>query len=441
MTRSSKAAGGNDRQHWRPRAQGLGRSSIAWSALLGTMLAGCGAAQGYGRLVLTDPLLGGMKAAVVAFPAGWKAQGSVSRVACSMFRGRRGGQTQLLLHAVSPDGQMQYRMLPVLGWQWANQRYSNPQLRQFMARQAPHQPPGCLPIFAPINAAQFVQLYAQHLRGVRIVGAAPVAPALQATVARNAAKARRRLAQSHMGRLLAQRGISQRITADAASLRLKTDSGRYDGLLTAEVTCDARNGGSSGNCSATTQLLLTPVGKLGEVSRLVASLPSVQWDPHWKAALHSVTRREFASIENANQRQANTRLRNAAREDQARSNASHRAFMQQQATQRREHDAFLGQMRSSTQRSMNNANAAMNARSTAASDWTDYALDQQTVRGANGTYKTSSQYTNVWSSPNAASPSHRRTFGSTDHNANPNSATDNTWTKDKKVHGNGHPPW
>ena len=432
MTRSSKAAGRNDRQHRRPRGSGLGRSSIAWSALLGTMLAGCGAAQGYGRLVLTDPLLGGMKAAVVAFPAGWKAQGSVSRVACSMFRGRRGGQTQLLLHAVSPDGQMQYRMLPVLGWQWANQRYSNPQLRQFMARQAPHPDPGCLPIFAPINAAQFVQLYAQHLRGVRIVGAAPVAPALQAKVA--AANARGRSAP-------------QRTTMDAASLRLKTDSGRYDGLLTALVTCgtwnlgSGGNFGSSGSCSAVTRLLLSPVGKLGEVNRLVASLPPVQWDPHWTAALHSVTRREFASIENANQRQANTRLRSAAREDQARSNASHRAFMQRQATLRREHDAFLGQMRSSTQRSMNNANAAMNARSTAASDWTDYALDQQTVRGANGTYKTSSQYTNVWSSPNAASPSHRRTFGSTDHNANPNSATDNTWTKDKKVHGNGHPPW
>jgi hypothetical protein len=37
--------------------------------------------------------------------------------------------------------------------------------------------------------------------------------------------------------------------------------------------------------------------------------------------------------------------------------------------------------------------------STAASDWRDYAADQQTVTGANGTYKTSNQYSNVWSSP------------------------------------------
>ncbi|MEO6829290.1 MAG: hypothetical protein ABI164_05730 [Acidobacteriaceae bacterium] len=81
----------------------------------------------------------------------------------------------------------------------------------------------------------------------------------------------------------------------------------------------------------------------------------------------------------------------------------------------------------------------LNARSTAASDMQDYSLDQQTVSGANGTYKTSSQYSNVWSNPNGPALSNGRTFGSTDNTIDPNSATDNSWTKDTKVHGNGQP--
>ncbi len=445
MTRGTEAARRNDRHHRRPRVAGLAGPLAAWSAWLGLMmLPGCSAAQGYGHLVLTDPLLGGMKAAVVAFPAGWNAQGTVSRGTCGMFRGRRGGQPVALLRAVSADGQMQYRTMPVLGWQWANQRYTNPQLREFMARQPKHQAPGCLPIFAPVSAAQFVRLYAEHLRGVTIVGAAPVPPALQATVARAAAKQRRHFAQGRIGRFLAQHGVSEKITKDVASLRVESDARgeRQDGLLTAVVSCSTQSGGpaDTGYCSASMTYLVTPAGKLSAMSRLVASLPPVQWDHHWRAALRSITTREGNGIIRSNLQQADQRLHNAAREDQARLDASHRAFELQQATQQRNHEAFLGQMQSSTRSSMNNANRAMNARSTAASDWQDYSLNQQTVRGANGTYKTSSQYTNVWSSPNGASPSHRRTFGSTDNNANPNSATDNTWTKDKKVHGNGKPP-
>jgi hypothetical protein len=99
----------------------------------------------------------------------------------------------------------------------------------------------------------------------------------------------------------------------------------------------------------------------------------------------------------------------------------------------------MEQIQRSTDSSMRNANNSMNARSTSASDMEDYSLNQQTVSGANGTYKTSSQYSNVWSSPVGPALSDGRTFGSTDNTVNPNSATDNTWTQDTKVHGNGQP--
>jgi hypothetical protein len=97
----------------------------------------------------------------------------------------------------------------------------------------------------------------------------------------------------------------------------------------------------------------------------------------------------------------------------------------------------MEEIQRSTDSSMRNANNSMNARTTAASDWRDYAADQQTVSGANGTYKTSSQYSNVWSSPVGPPLSDGRTFGSSDNTVDPNTATDNAWTKDIKVHGNG----
>ncbi|HEY3988524.1 MAG TPA: hypothetical protein VGM02_04440 [Acidobacteriaceae bacterium] len=104
-----------------------------------------------------------------------------------------------------------------------------------------------------------------------------------------------------------------------------------------------------------------------------------------------------------------------------------------------EHQAGMEELQRSTDSSMRNANNSMNARSTAASDMEDYSLNQQTVSGANSTYKTSSQYSNVWSSPVGPALSDGRTYGSTDNTTDPNTATDNTWTKDTKVHGSGQP--
>jgi hypothetical protein len=115
----------------------------------------------------------------------------------------------------------------------------------------------------------------------------------------------------------------------------------------------------------------------------------------------------------------------------------HNQYLSSSQTLRDEHEAGMQQLQSSTDSSMRNAQASQNARTTSASDMEDYSLNQQTVSGANGTYKTSSQYSNVWSSPVGPANSDGRTFGSTDNTVDPNGATDNTWTKDTKVHGNG----
>jgi hypothetical protein len=59
--------------------------------------------------------------------------------------------------------------------------------------------------------------------------------------------------------------------------------------------------------------------------------------------------------------------------------AQQQMFQQSMAAQAQMHQQFLAQMQASTNASMANANASMNAQSTVASDWVNYALDQQTV--------------------------------------------------------------
>jgi hypothetical protein len=77
----------------------------------------------------------------------------------------------------------------------------------------------------------------------------------------------------------------------------------------------------------------------------------------------------------------------------------HQQYVASSARLSAEHQAGMELLQRSTDSSMRTANNSMNAWTTVASDWRDYAADRQTVSGANGTYKTSNQYSNVWSSP------------------------------------------
>lgn len=108
------------------------------------------------------------------------------------------------------------------------------------------------------------------------------------------------------------------------------------------------------------------------------------------------------------------------------------AFQQSMARSAAEHQQFMAQQESSFESSMNNANAAMNARSTAASDWVDYALDQQTVAGPNGTANVSSQYLQTWTNDS-------QWYQTNDPNSNPNGVLQGSWRLATPVHGNGQP--
>ena len=116
--------------------------------------------------------------------------------------------------------------------------------------------------------------------------------------------------------------------------------------------------------------------------------------------------------------------------------AQQQQFQQSMAVQAQMHQQFLAQMQASTNASMANANASMNAQSTVASDWVNYALDQQTVLdpGTGQVSNVSNAYSYTWTDSTG-----KTSYQTNDANANPNGAMPGTWTKQQVVHGNGTP--
>ena len=94
----------------------------------------------------------------------------------------------------------------------------------------------------------------------------------------------------------------------------------------------------------------------------------------------------------------------------------------------------MATMQRGTDMSMARTEVSMNARSTAASDWVDYALDQRTVMDPNTgqVSKVSSSYSYTW-----VDSSGRNSYQTNDPNANPNGTLQGNWTKQQVVHGNG----
>ncbi len=212
---------------------------------------------------------------------------------------------------------------------------------------------------------------------------------------------------------------------DVAAVRA-TNSNGQEMRFRSWVQCS--EGARHSDCFARLDIALAPKGKLDALVNMMDSHNMIQERPT----------PEFMSAYSQRQQQRAAAGSRALSEAAARESAMlRRQYEDSSARLNAEHQAGMEQIQRQGQSAMANANNAMNARSTAASDWIDYAGDKQTVSGVNGTYKTSSQFTNVWSSPVGPALSDGRTFGSTDNTLDPNTATDNTWTKDKKVHGNG----
>jgi hypothetical protein len=347
---------------------------------------------------LPDPSFGGMPATFVAVPAGWQADGQMTANRCANL-------PFAAWNATSADGKSEFDVLPMFAWRWgAGAQYGQ----------------GCAPFRGSPKAADFLTLFASKLPGVQVAGAMPVADKFRSreenftkSVNNNNAKLMPALRANSFG--------------DVAAVRA-TDSNGNELRLRVWLQCKQRSNG--GDCFAKVDILRAAKGKLDALAaevdslNLVQDIPSDQWLQAYMNRQQQIGARQMSMLR---------------AQEQAGSDMLRNQFLQSSARLKQEHEAGLQQIETQGQHANASAMNAMNARSTAASDWRDYAADQQTVSGANGTYKTSSQYTNVWSSPYGPPLSDGRTFGSTDNTLDPNSATDNTFTQDHKVHGNGQP--
>lgn len=367
-------------------------------AILLLSFAPVAAPQSLTTVSIVDPAYG-LKAFNITIPAGWKLEGTVlpgpacSEVPFPVFR------------AYSKDGLSEIRFVPAFNWTF------HPNLRNF------HAPNGCLEIGSALTAAEFLNRYEEMVAtsGMRVLGPMPIAESYQ----------RRVNAVAHnMG---ASGGPGIHATADAAAVRVETVNGSFviEQRFRVYVECrvSTRTGiGGGGACSAHVDVLRAPKGKLDALAQLVDNhdLVNTPFENAWVMQVqHTLT-------QNALRHQAELTA-----QEQASSAMLKKQFDDFMATSRRNHEAFMAQQESSFRSSMQNANAAMNARSTAASDWVDYALDQQTVTGSGGTVKISNAYSHTWS--NGAN----QWYQTNDPNANPNGVLSGNWTENTKVHGNG----
>jgi hypothetical protein len=348
---------------------------------------------------ITDPTLNNMVSATLTIPAGWKLQGVTMVSPCN-------STPWPVFRSYSPDGLMQMRYEPVFGWKWSQAKGANMS--------------GCAPLTGTMTAAQFLQYYIGTMQGgVHVVGTMPVPAAYQQWASGLAAQS-----NQISSRLMA--ALQTQSTADTAALRIEVVNGTIvvEERLRTIVLCSVSKTGSGGTCWARVDILTAPQGKLDALVQLVDSnnLPKGVFAPAWGQAFMQ-----------RQQAQGNAMLAQLAAQEKQENQMIYQQFQQIMQRSASEHQAFMQQQESQFQSAMANANASMNAQSTAASDWVDYALDQQTVTGAGGTAKVSSAYSQTWSNGQG------QWYQTNVPNANPNGVLSGTWTQDTKVHGNGQP--
>jgi hypothetical protein len=371
------------------------------SACLGfACLAPISNAQALSTGTVTDPTLGGMKSHTVSIPAGWQFQGTVVRGPdCyphpfPTFR------------AYSRDGLTEIRLLPAFNWSF------HPAIRMKTIA-------GCMPFDRTMPAAEFLNHFIELIPGgVHVVGPMSIAKAYRERVEDVATQIN-----------AANRTPGHHATVDTAALRVETMNGSFviEQRLRVWLGCRVNSQMgvfSGGGCDAHVDVLRAPKGKLDALVALVDAhdLTKPTGDPQWREA---VAQRE--AVENAN------RIRQLTETENRQIAMIQAQGDQIQKTMQRNHETFMAQQESQFQSAMKNAGDIANARTTAASDWVDYSLDQQTVVGSGGLAKVSSSYSQTWSN------GQNQWFQTNNPNSDPNGTLYGNWTRDTKVHGNGQP--
>jgi len=357
---------------------------------------------------ITDPSLNNMPSATLTIPAGWLLQGITMISPCTF-------SPWPVFRAYSPDALMQMRIEPVIGWQW------HPNARGTLNS-------GCANISGQISAAAFLQYYLGTMQGgVHVVGPMTVTSAYSQW-AQGLAAQKNQLASR------APAAMQTQNTADTAAMRIELVNGSFvvEERVRTVVECSMNNDRSTamsnalygGTCWARVDVLSAPQGRLDALVQLVDTnnLPHGVNSPQWTQA--ALLRQ---------QRQGAQAMSQLTAQEQQESKMIYQQFQQIMQRSAAEHQAFMQQQESQFESAMNNANASMNAQSTAASDWVDYSLDQETVMNPDGsTTKVSAGFSQTWTNGT-------QWYQTDVPNSNPNGVLGGNWTPTTQVHGNGTP--
>jgi hypothetical protein len=359
-----------------------------------------------------DPALN-MDAFIVTIPADWHFQGT-------FFPGTGCSQIPFPVYrAYSPDGLTEIEGLPRLDWTWSNLPYA-PKTTQA----------GCLPLKETMSASEFLKYLSATLE-VEYVGEVPVAADILETQKKNLQQLNAMSAQN-AARMHVE-PISQHGETAQAKVRYRNGTFPMEGLLTANVTClhspvpdyqHQHHNYAADTCSASVRLLRAPEGKLEAASKLMDThTTGSRPNPPWAQAYMAEQARRGQQMLKQQMDNSNAQLRR-----------SHEQFMQSQAMHQRQHEQFMATLQRGTDMSMHRAAQIANSNHTMASDWVDYALDQQTVRdpGTGQVSKVSSSYSTTW-----VDDSGKTSFQTNDVNANPNGYLKGNWTRQQQVHGDG----
>jgi hypothetical protein len=394
--------------------------------------------------IVTDPTMNNIKAFSVTIPSKWHFQGVLMQGDDCV------GLPYIVWRASSPDGLSYVELMPALGWRWG----SGP-----MAGFAEKQKNSCLPMKGPMHAQDFLKYLAATMK-VEYVADEPVPAELNA----KAQQQERDAEASVAGQYAARKAQPPKTTVELARAIVRHQNGSFTlkGMLGVAVTCtEATYPGvatvapySPGqsvhmnpgvpsvmdNCKAHVNYFTSPENQYVALIRQweapgMMGHGDIAWQNAWVARNQQQMQQRMDQFTAQNNRNFQAQQQVFAQQGAARQ-AQAQEFNHQQAVRQQMHNDFLSTMQRGTNMSMARTQENMNSRSTATSDWVDYALDRQTVLDPNTgqVNKVSSSYSYTW-----VDSTGKVGYQTNDVNANPNGVLQGTWTKQQVVHGNGTP--
>jgi hypothetical protein len=344
-----------------------------------------------------------MDAFTVPYPAKWHFQGTVLQgTGCSTI--------PLPVYRVfSPDGLSEIERMPRVDWRWSSGGPPGPA------------PTGCAPFKQVMTGKEILQ-YTSAILKVEYVRDLAVAPEKVAAYRQALAPIAGAPGGFNMKRFPDEGDLA------SAVVRYKNGSFTMEGRLDAQVRCQHTQMGPAGRvwdihvCWANLKYTHAPETQFNTVS-------AISDDVH-----EAVVQQWLSSYLTEQARKGQEMLNRQMQTNNARMAAQQEQFQRGQAMRQRQSDEFNATLARGTQMSMNQAAQVANSNHTIASDWTDYSLDQQTVRDPNTGQlsKVSSTYSYTW-----LDQSGKVAYQTTDPNANPNGSLQGNWTRQQVVHGDG----